>query len=366
MPATEFALNDPLAVHRYSRELTVEAAVNAYFSRFEGGKESMIYVKNELQKGAGEKITCGIRMKVDGEPAYGDEVIKGHGSAEKGLDFFHDSIFIDQMRKTILTKGKATEQRVPYNLRMESKDAQRDYWTELDDQMTSIYLSGARGSNTGWNLPVPWTGQKTTNGTTIINPIQAPDAGHLVFAGDATGSADLDASDVMTLQDIDRLKVLAKMMNPKIMPLKFEGQNKYIMLMHYFQGLQMRQATGENDWLAIHKATDRGSKAMMYKDAIGEYAGVVMHEHDHCILFDDYGSGSDLPAARSLLLGAQAGLKAYGQKNQANKFSTFEELDDRGNALAVTCAKISGIKGTQYDSKWFGRIAMDSYVAVPN
>ncbi len=365
MAPTEFALNDPLAVHRYSRELTVEAAVNAYYSRFEGGKEAMIYVKPELQKGAGEKITCGIRMKVDGEPAYGDETIKGHGTAESGLDFFHDDIFIDQLRKTILTKGKATEQRVPYNLRQESKDAHRDYWTELDDQMTSVYLAGARGSNAGWNIPLAWTGQKTTDGATIINPIQAPDAAHLIYAGDATGSADLDSSDIMALQDIDKLKVLAKTMSPKIMPLKHKGANKYIFLIHYFQGLQLRSATGENDWLAIHKATDRGAGAMMYKDAIGEYAGVIIHEHDHAILFDDYGVGSDVPAARALLLGAQAGLKAYGQKNMANKYSTYEELDDRGNALAVTCAKITGVKGTQYDSKWFGRMALDSYVPVP-
>lgn len=362
---TEFPLNDPSAVHKYSKLLTVEAVVEAYFSRFEGGKDAMIYVKPELQKGAGEKVSCGIRMKVGGEPAYGDEKIKDHPTAEVGLDFFNDSIYIDQLRKTILTKGKATEQRVPWNLRLESLAAQKDYWTETDDQMTAVYLSGARGSNTGWNIQLGWTGQKTTDGTTVINPIQTPDTAHLYYAGNASGKADLSASDIMTLQDVDKLKVLAKTMRPKIMPLKHKGQNKYILLIHYFQGLQIRSETGDNDWLAIHKATDRGKDAMMYKDSIGEYAGVIMHEHDHCVMFDDYGAGGNLSAARALLLGAQAGLKSYGRKNQKNKYHTYEELDDRGNALAVTCSKITGVKGTQYDNKWFGRLAQDSFCPIP-
>lgn len=360
MAATEFPLNDPQAVQRWSERLTREASLDSYYSKFEGGMDAMIYVKKELHKAAGDKVRCSIRMRIGGEPKYGDATLEG-SEAEVGLDFFHDDLFIDQMRKSIKTKGKATEQRVPWNLRKESMMAHKEYWVDLDDQITAAYLAGARGSNADWLIPTTWTGQKTTDEVTVINALTAPDADHITYAGSATGSADMVATDIATLQDIDLLKVKAKMSSPMIKPVK---NGKYIALMHYYQGLQMRQGTSDNDWLAIHKATDRGPKSMMYKDAMGEYAGVILHEHDHCVLFDDYGAGSNLPAARLMFLGAQAGLKAYGQKNKKNRYNLFEELDDRGNALVVAASKICGTKGTVYNSKWYGRLCRDSAVPV--
>lgn len=360
MAATEFPLNDPQAVQRWSERLTREASLDSYYSRFEGGKDSMIYVKKELNKAAGDKVRCSIRMKVSAVPKHGDAELEG-STSEVGLNFFYDDLLIDQMRISIKTKGKATEQRVPWNLRKESMMAHKEYWSDLDDQVTACYLAGARGSVATWHYPTTWAGQTTTDETTVINALTAPDAGHILYAGAATSSADMVVTDKVTLQDLDKMKVKAKLLSPMIKPVK---NGKYIALMHLYQGLQIRSGVSENDWLDIHKATDRGPKSAMCSGAMGEYAGVIMHEHDHCVLFDDYGAGSNLPAARLMFLGAQAGLKAYGQKNAKNRYNLFEELDDRGNSLVVSASKICGTKGTVYDSKWYGRLCQDSAVPV--
>ena len=55
---TDFALGDALAVQRWSTSLAVEAAKKQYFAKFIGtGQDSLIVLKNDLHKGAGEKIT---------------------------------------------------------------------------------------------------------------------------------------------------------------------------------------------------------------------------------------------------------------------------------------------------------------------
>lgn len=90
MAATEFPLNDALAVQRWSTSLAVEAEKKQYFRKFMGATpEHMIVVKQELNKKAGEKITYGLRMKLDGDGVEGDNTIEGT-SAETALDFYDD------------------------------------------------------------------------------------------------------------------------------------------------------------------------------------------------------------------------------------------------------------------------------------
>ena len=128
MGATDFALNDALAVQRWSTSLAVEAAVKQYFNKFMGtGEDALIKVQKELNKGAGEKVTVALCMKLSGDGVEGDNTIEGT-SAEEGLEFFNDYLFIDQRRKGTKSKGKMSEQRVPYNLRKKGHDALTTWW----------------------------------------------------------------------------------------------------------------------------------------------------------------------------------------------------------------------------------------------
>ena len=147
MAGTEFPLNHPLAVQVWSNSLAVESGKRQYFSKFMGtGESALIVVKTELQKEAGEKITVGLRMKLREDGVEGDNLIEGT-SAEEALTFFSDSLFIDQKRKGTKSKGKMSEQRVPYNLRKEGRDALATWWSEYYDEQFMMYLSGARGIN---------------------------------------------------------------------------------------------------------------------------------------------------------------------------------------------------------------------------
>lgn len=368
MATTEFPLNDALAVQRWSTSLALEAAKKSYFSKFIGKDlNNCIVLKNELHKGAGEKIIVGLRMKLAEYGIEGDNEIEGHATGEEALSFFNDSLFIDQLRKSTKSKGKMTEQRVPYNLRLEGRNALSTWWAEVMDENFFCYLSGTRGSATaGFNefkMPNPWT--MGGDEGRANNPLQSPDAGHIIHAGNATGSADIDAADTMDLEDIERLVAIAETVDPMLQTLNVSGESKFVLLMHIFQAFHLRTSATDNDWLDIHKATDRGAGSLMYKNAMGEYADVILHKHRNCLRFDSYGVGANVQAARALFLGAQAGLVAYGQNSSPQRYSWNEDKDDRGNALAITAGTIVGIKKARYNSKDFGVIALDSACANP-
>ena len=360
---TEFGVNHDLAVKRWSKALAYEAAKMQYFSKFMGkGQDSLIIVRDELHKAAGDKVTVGLRMKLSDPGVEGDNVIQGHAQGEESLQFFSDALLIDQLRKGTKSKGKMSEQRVPYNIRAQGRDALAIWWAEEMDEQMFYYLSGARGAITAsFHNPTTWTGRAG-------NSLQAPDSDHIFYAGNATGKADLDSSDIIDLIDIERFVAKAETIDPMIQPFEVEGEKKFVCLMHTFQAFQLRTATSDNDWLAIQKATGSGmgAKAPIYRNAMGEFADVILHKHRNVVRFDDYGAGSDVAAARALFLGAQAGMIAYGQDSGPSRYKWNEEFDDRGNALAITAGTIFGIKKSRYNSKDFGVMAFDSYCPVPS
>ena len=358
MGMTEFALNDPLAIQRWATSLAHEAEVNQYFRKFMGkSRNSLIVVRRELSKKAGEKITVGLRMKLSGDGVEGDNTIEGT-SSEEPLAFFNDALFIDQRRKGTKSKGRMSQQRVPYNLREEGREALADWFAEDYDQMIMMYLAGARGIDTTFHVPLSFTGRAN-------NSLQPPDADHVVYGGNATGLSDIDASDKMTLGLVEKLVAKAETTDPMIQPFMINGERRFVLLMHTYQAYDLRTSISQGDWLEIHKATD-SSKSLIYQNRLGIFAGVIMHKHRNVIRFDDTtGCASGVTAARALFLGAQAGLIAWGGDGGPGRYSWNEETDDRGNALAITAGTIYGVKKSRFNGKDFGVIAVDTYAADP-
>lgn len=360
MAATEFALNDALAVQRWSTALAVEAEVKQYFRKFMGtGDNVMIKVQTELSKKAGEKITVALCMKLSGDGIENDNVIEGT-SAEEALTFFNDSLFISQRRKGTKSKGKMTEQRVPYNLRRRGRDALAVWWGEDYDQNIICYLSGARGTDTSFHTDTTWTGRAN-------NDFSDPDSDHIIYGGNATGKADMDAADKMHVKLVEKSLAKAETLDPMMRPFAIEGENKFILLMHTFQAYDLRTSISQNDWIDIQKAVGvRGKKNLIYQNALGEYAGVILHKHRNVIRYSDYGAAGTGTAARALFLAAHAGIIAWGGASAYGRYSWNEETDDRGNALVITAGAIFGVKKSVFNSKDFGVVAVDTWSTDPN
>lgn len=357
MAVTEFALNSPLAVQRWSASLAKQATVKQYFRKFMGtGEEALIKVKRDLQKKAGESVTVGLRAKLAGDGIEGDAQIEGT-EAEEALSFFNDKLYIDQRRKGTKSKGKMSEQRVPYALRKEGRDALADWFAEDFDQQIMMYLAGARGVNSDFHTPTSFTGRAN-------NTLTAPDAGHIIYGGNATGKADLTVDDIPSIDIIEKLNAISKK-DTYLRPFNINGQRKLVFLMHPYQEHALRTASSTGDWKDIRKNIDTGGKSPLISGALGEYAGIILHEHPYVIEFDDYGATNDIAAARGLLLGAHAGMIAWGGQSSEGRYSWNEETDDRGNALVITAGTIYGVKKTRFNNKDIGVYAIDTAVKSP-
>jgi N4-gp56 family major capsid protein len=351
MALTEFGVSHALAVKRWSTSLAVEAAKKMYWGKFIG---SVITRLNDLEKNAGDKITHGLRMKIRGAGVTGDGTLEGN---EEALTYYDDAVLIDQLRHAVRSKGKASEQRVPYDMRATAREALATWWAERFDELLFVYLSGARGVDTTLTLPLGFT-------SFAGNSLNVPDAAHIQYAG-GLAKATITSASIFTLSEIDSLVEKAETVDPMIQPIMVGGEKKYVLLLHPYQVTDLRQNTNTGQWVDIQKAAaaSQGSGNPIFTGALGEYNGVVMHSHRNVVRFSDYGAGGALPAARALFLGAQAAVLAFGNGGGQTvaRYSWKEELFDFGNQLGIAAGSIFGVKKSVFNSKDFGVIALDTY-----
>lgn len=362
---TNIPVGDPKAVKRWSGTLFLDILRKAYWDKkFTSTSENAIIQRlTDLESAAGDTIQYDVSVQLRGTPTKGDNRVQGKA---ENLRFFTDELKIDQMRKTVSSGGKMTRKRTVHNLRTIAKDRLSDYWAKYNDEFLFIYLSGSRGMNEDFFEEVAWAGHAG-------NPIQAPDSSHILFGGDATGKADLDATDKMSRALVEKACVKARMMRAKnpdtanMMPVNVDGELHYILLMSPFQEHGMRTEEGTQGWLEIQKAaaTAEGKSNRIFKGGLGMINNCVLHSHESVIRFDDYGAGGDVEAARALFLGRQAGVIAYGSSG-GTRASWSEEKTDHGNEMEVCAGFINGAKKTRFNDKDFGVLAIDTAAADPN
>jgi len=361
MARTIVGLGDAKAVKKFSGMLAVDVSREMYWERKFIGKgrtaSAPIMQLTELENDAGELITYDLSMQLTQQPIEGDETQEG---TEEALQFYTDSLYIDQARGGVNGGGRMTRKRTLHNLRMVGKDRMAEWWSRMFDELIFIYMSGARGINADFIYPTTWTGRAN-------NAITAPDASHLhVAGGHAKGT--LIADDKMSLAEVDKALVKVKAMGggtqgvPKMKPIKINGEMHYVLVMGTRQASDMRISTGTGGWLDLQKAaaTAEGRNSPIFKGGLGAYNNVVLHEHEAVVRFSDYGLGSNVGAARALLLGNQAGALAYGSPGTGLRYDWHEESRDNGNVVVISSSCIFGFKKTTYNGLDFGVMAVDT------
>lgn len=369
---TVIGVNDPKAVKRFSADLFVETSREGYFSSKFAGKganpQAPIQVLLDLAKDHGDTISYDLSVQLNNAPVFGDDKLKGK---EAALQFATDEVKITQVRCGVSAGGRMTRKRVLHDLRMVARARQGEWWGRLDDEFTVMYASGARGHNDDTILDADFAGYAG-------NSLVAPDAAHQMYAGAATSKASLVAGDKLDLTTIEKAVTKAKAMGgggtgaPKIQPMRFEGEERFVLLMSPFDEYNLRTNSSVGQWIDIQKAAAgaQGAAGPLFKGALGMFNGVILHSHQITRRFNDYGAGSNVKASRCLFMGRQALVRAYGSPGNGLRMDWHEETDDRGNELVITSSTIRGdkktrfeVRGTQYD---LGVIAIDAAAADPN
>lgn len=361
---TNIGVNDPRAVKRWATSLATDTEKQSYFTRFIGeGENNVIERKVELEDDAGDRIQFDLNMRLRGGMTFGDDVVEG---SEENLTFYSDEVRIDQARKGASAGGRMTRKRTLQNLRKIAKDRTAEYMAEWIDEGFFVYLSG--------DSTLSATNQDAKFGGAFAgNAITAPDAEHIMYGGSATSKASLTATDRMSMAFLERVAVKPRMMNAvnpdvvKLSPINVEGTKRFVILMSPWQSYSLRTETGDLSWTKIAQAaaTAEGRNSPIFKGGLGLINNLVLHEHESVRRFSDYGAGSNVLAARALLLGRQAGVVAYGAAGSGTRMTWVEKMFDADNQIAIYCGCIMGMKKTTFNGLDFGVCALDTAAANP-
>lgn len=366
---TIVGVNDPKAVKKYSTFLAVDVGKTSYWNKKMMGvgikAQTPLQTLPHLENDAGDNISYDLVMQLKMKPIRGDNVLRGK---EEDLKFYTDNLYIDQLRGGVNTGGKMSRKRTIHDMRDIARAREAEWWARLFDETIMCYLAGARGVNDDFIEDTDFTGYAS-------NAFVAPDDKHIMYGGAATSKATLVAGvspDVIDLALIDKAAARATVMGggtqklPALQPIKIDGEEHFVLVMHPYQAYDLRRNAATGQWLDIQKAltTAEGAKNPIFKGGLGMYNNVILHEHKNVVVFDDYGAGGNIKAARALFLGRQAGVVAYGSPGTGQRFDWHEETEDRGNQVVITTSSIFGVKKAAFNidgtSRDFGVMALDT------
>lgn len=358
MATTNFGVNHPLARKLWAEKLIREALKETWIGRFIGNdSRSLIQIQTDTQKEAGDRIRMGLRVQLTGAGVSGDNTLEG---LEEAMTFYHDDIFIDQLRNAVRSEGKASEQRVPYDMREEARIGLTDW---LSGRMDTAFFNQITGYTT--ESDTRYTGMQAT----IAPTSSSVAASHrVVIAGGQEGEASLSAtvSHALTLRDIDKAVALAKTASPVIRPLRYAGDDYYVLFIHPFALYQLRGQTSTGEWADIQKAAMQGGQIKdnpVFTGAAGIYNNTIIHEATR--LPNTVSLADNSGFRRAAFCGAQAAGLAFGQGHAENRVDWQEELFDYGNQLGVAISLIWGLKKTVFNNVDFGTITLSGYAPAP-
>jgi len=353
MAASSWGVNDALAVKLWSKKLFHEALKQTEMSKFMGeGSGSMIQVLNDTKKGAGDKITFGLRMQLSGAGVAGDGTLEGN---EEALATYSDSVLINQLRHAVRSGGKMSEQRVPFSVREEARMGLQDWWADRIDQTLINQLCGV-----STQTDTKYTGGNATvapSSTRVIYPVTTEDS-----------ETSISSTSTFSLALIDKAVAVAKTTTPLIRPIGGQAYD-YVCFIHPYQTYSLRQSTATaGSWGDLAKAMLQGGqqldKNVFGNGALGIYNRTLLVENSRIPAIT--ASATANAGRRAVFCGAQAGVFAVGQDNSPEKMSWVEELFDYENQLGVSAGMIFGAKKVIFNSVDFSTITLPTYAVSPD
>ena len=317
-----------LRVQLWRKQLFADVRDSLYMKRFIGGASTnMIQELTDLKSVQGSKITFGLGMKLSGTGVTGDGEQEGN---EAQMTDYSETIDIDQLRNAVRLTGKMDEKKNAYKMRTSAKERLTDWWAERIDQELLDKLCG-KATSTFANTP---TAAATTRS---------------IWAGDAGATASVTTADKMDTKVLDAAKQMAVLATPKIRPLRINGKEHYVAILHPYDATNLRQDPVWNQ--AQRDANIRGEKNPIFSGALGIYNGLVIHEHEYIYRTND-GSGSAY-VARNILCGQQAGVMAWGAP-----VKWVEKSFDYGNKWGISVGAIFGALKPIFNSLDYGVVTM--------
>lgn len=346
----------------WSKLLASEVLKQTYFGKFldESGDEegnSLFVQKTDLQKQAGDRVTCYLRLQGEGVGKTENETLEGY---EEAIRTYADSLVINKLRHAFKSEDVISPQRVTFNLRTEAKNALRDWFADRLDTWMFNQLCG--------NTAV------TDTKYTGLNATVAPSSSHIVRAGNVAADESLGSSNTIKLSHIDVLRNKARTFSGTagvpIRPIKMKGNDYYVLFIHPDQETSLRtDASTAGNWFDLQKSRLMGGEGDdngIFSGAMGMYNNVVIHVSDRVTKGVHSSSGTAVDSTRrAVFCGAGSALVAFGQSHGRAKVAWTEKSFDYDDVWGVAARLVGGIKKAVYNSNDYGTIVLSTYAASP-
>lgn len=323
MADTEFLTGAAETVKRWAAALWQESVREIEWGKFMGeDPNSIIQVKRDLEGQPGDNLTFTLRRRMAGAGVTGDDVLEGN---EEQLNYFSDTITLEQTRAAVRLKGRLSERRTAFNQRTDAKDALKTWLAELiDDDIFTQFDT-------------------------------APAATRTLFGGTATSTATIDSTSTITIAKLEQAKARAQKAAPKIWPTRTDEGQYFVAVLHTDVLYDLQQTA---TWLDdTQEAGPRDYKSNdLFTGRAGVRRGIVIHAHEKIPISTTYGSAADQPGASNFFLGRQAGLFGWGAKPE-----WWEKEFDYGNRVGFAIGAIWDFTKAVFDGVDHGFIAIRTY-----
>lgn len=299
----------------WAKKVWREGVKDSYFDKFTATDGSNVVHKNkDLENVKGDSVVFGLMMNLTGSGVEGNR--QKLAGAEDTLNIY-DFTVQTQLVRNAVSRYEADDQKTQYDMLKEIKGALKQWLSD-------------------------WLDNK------LINRLSYnPSNGEVLYASAAGTQSSITANDKLTTTIISRAKRKAMMHAPKVQPIKVDGMDKYIMLVHPWAARDLKD---DPKWLAAQQnANIRGSKNPIFTGALGEYDGVILYEYER-VLSSNIGASS-ANVCQNLLLGKQAACFAV-----ARPAKHIEQTDDYGNIAGNGIAFYGAVEKTNFNGKDYGVI----------
>lgn len=299
----------------WAKKVWHEGVKDSYFDKFTATDGSNVVHKNkDLENVKGDSVVFGLMMNLTGSGVEGNR--QKLAGAEDTLNIYDFTVNTKLVRNAV-SRYEADDQRTQYDMLKEIKIALKQWLSDwLDDRLIS---------RLSYN----------------------PSSGEVLYASAAGTQSSITANDKLTTTIISRAKRKAMMHAPKVQPIKVDGMDKYIMLVHPWAARDLKD---DPKWLAAQQnANIRGSKNPIFTGALGEYDGVILYEYER-VQTGNIGASS-ANVCQNLLLGKQAACFAVSRPAKH-----IEQTDDYGNIAGNGIAFYGAVEKTNFNGKDYGVI----------
>lgn len=320
-----------LVVQQWEDKFFSEYLHDGGFKALMGTNEnSVIQVKEDLTKKAGDSITIALVNRLNNAAVTGTSTLEGF---EEDMASRSMRIYVDKRRNAVRI-AEMSEQKSAISLRQAARATLLD-WSMED---TRDLVIEALGSINGVSFTASTEAQR--------DAWLVDNADRVVFGAAAAGLTDMSAdlalldttADLFNATALDAMVLKAKTCSPKIRPMRDPGNGKryYVVFANPHAFKNLRDSI-DTEVLAATSVQAEASKLFEGGDIM--WNGCIVKETDNLPIYLNLGAAATTEVTPVYLCGAQALAVAY-----AKRWKTVTEEFDYGDKYGVAVEGIYGVR----------------------